>query len=227
MLSQIYEISFLSTLSIMHMLEPGPLQHNLINVSRRRSPLPAHNSAPQSARPWPSPHRWWTPRWRGWQGGRHGGMGGGGECNDGEGGTGEGGAGVDGGGVDAAMATAATATAPLLLPLPLAPLLLPLLLLQLRMLSAQASKVRGGQNHHTAAINARCRRVPPALGPATIRRVRSTRWSRLGVRSMRWSRPCKALLAKSPPTSLPPMPSQPVSTTPPSPTPPAAAAPPK
>lgn len=100
MLSQIYEISFLSTLSIMHMLEPGPLQHNLINVSRRRSPLPAHNSAPQSARPWPSPHRWWTPRWRGWQGGRHGGMGGGGECNDGEGGTGEGGAGVDGGGVD-------------------------------------------------------------------------------------------------------------------------------
>ena len=64
-----------------------------------------------------------------------------------------------------AMATAATATAPLLLPLPLAPLLLPLLLLQLRMLSAQASKVRGGQNHHTAALNARCRRVPPAAGP--------------------------------------------------------------
>ena len=223
MLSQIYEISFLSTLSIMHMLEPGHYS--------TMCPVGGHLSQRTTVH-----HNRHDPGPTRIGGGRH----------DGEGG----GAGATAAWAAVAsatmaraalaraapawtavawtaMATAATATAPLLLPLPLAPLLLPLLLLQLRMLSAQASKVRGGQNHHTAAINARCRRVPPALGPATIRRVRSTRWSRLGVRSMRWSRPCKALLAKSPPTSLPPMPSQPVSTTPPSPTPPAAAAPPK
>ena len=222
--SQIYEISFLSTLSIMHMLEPGhystaqcvrpsavtsPSAQQCTTIgttlAQPASVVDATMARVEGRAPRRHGRRWRVQRWRGrhWRGRRRRGR------------------------RWRGQRWTATATAPLLLPLPLAPLLLPLLLLQLRMLSAQASKVRGGQNHHTAAINARCRRVPPALGPATIRRVRSTRWSRLGVRSMRWSRPCKALLAKSPPTSLPPMPSQPVSTTPPSPTPPAAAAPPK
>ena len=129
MLSQIYEISFLSTLSIMHMLEPGHYRYSTM------CPVGGHLSQRTTVH-----HNRHDPGPARIGGGRH----------DGEGGRA--GATAAWAAVASAtmaraalaraapawtavawtaMATAATATAPLLLPLPLAPLLLPLLLLQI------------------------------------------------------------------------------------------------